>query len=124
MRNKKATVNGMTRKLEKWYPFFFKAITIFSLLATIFATPYGSLPELIHDGVGQLCRTETEFLEAFARIEKICPQTCREWAMENFHYHKMAAQYFELYQKVLSGEKLNSTLPQATSSSTCYPGLV
>lgn len=82
----------------------------------VLASPYGSLPELVGPEVGKICSTDEEYLEAIRNLRSFSPQRCREWVMEKFHYHRMAKDYLKLYEKVLSGEKLNRNVPEASES--------
>jgi hypothetical protein len=77
----------------------------------VLATPFGSLPELIAPQVGAICHSLQEFTEALSDIGRFRPEACREWAIENFSYGRMADRYLELYRRLLAGETLNSGLP-------------
>ncbi len=77
----------------------------------VFASPWGSLPELVGSEVGRICRDDAEFLEAIAEIGSFDPKRCREWVMEKFTHHKMADAYLACYEKVLRGEPLNPSIP-------------
>ena len=83
----------------------------------VLATPFGSMPELVTDKVGAICRTRDEFLEGIERLRDWRPADCRERVMQEFHYLKMAKDYLRLYQRVLDGESLNPCIPRAQESS-------
>ncbi len=82
----------------------------------VLASPYGSLPELVEDVSGHICQSESEFEEWVRRLPSFSPKSCREWAIEKFHYRKMAKAYVEFYERVLRGEKINSTIPRTTET--------
>ncbi len=77
----------------------------------VLGTPFGSLPELIPPHVGQICRSESEFVEAAANLGRFSPKACREWVLTNFDYRLMAKRYVEKYEQVLAGETLNLATP-------------
>jgi glycosyltransferase involved in cell wall biosynthesis len=59
----------------------------------------GACPEIITRDVGFVCRYERDYLDALRRLPQISPQTCRNKAMQNFHYLRMAQDYIAEYQK-------------------------
>lgn len=75
----------------------------------VLASEQGSLRELVPHNVGALINSESQWLY-FLKQEKLPwkPEDCRKWAMENFHYSKMAKNYETAYFKVIQGEALNS----------------
>jgi glycosyltransferase involved in cell wall biosynthesis len=77
----------------------------------IFATPYGSLPEIVNSEVGFLSNKSTELVEAIKNIEQYNPNHCHQYAMEYFTSAKMALSYLNLYEKVLNGNTLNQANP-------------
>ncbi|MBI3294812.1 MAG: glycosyltransferase [Deltaproteobacteria bacterium] len=77
----------------------------------VLSTRRGSLPELVSSDVGFLCDTYGEFIEAVERSADINRARCREWALENFHYRKMAKRYLHYYERVLEGQSLNPMIP-------------
>lgn len=77
----------------------------------VFATPMGSLPELIHRSTGRLCDTDEAFLEAIQSLSDFRPQDCRDWALSQFSHTQMAENYLKTYERVLNGESLNPTFP-------------
>ncbi len=80
----------------------------------VIATRRGSLPELITPQTGRLCDNSQDFLNAIDEIGSFSPEDCRQRVLENFHYQIMAENYVSCYEKVLTGETLNSKIPQAT----------
>ncbi len=62
----------------------------------------GSMPELIEDGrTGFLAGTVDEVAELLAQVPSIDRRYCREHAEKNFSLEKMAADYLEVYRKIL-----------------------
>ncbi|MFZ9596186.1 MAG: glycosyltransferase, partial [Bdellovibrionia bacterium] len=78
----------------------------------VLAFKRGSLPELVTQDVGRLFETEQEWVE-YLREDRIefDPEACRVSAMKRFHYSQMAQHYEVVYDRVIRGEKLNSTVP-------------
>lgn len=78
----------------------------------VFARRRGSLPELVTEEVGGLFDEDAEAVELLRRhwAERHGPrararsQRAREWALEKFHYLKMAENYERLYAARSSGE--------------------
>lgn len=58
----------------------------------------GACPELVTPDVGFVCREEADYLNAVANIDTISPQACRNRAMNNYHYLRMAEGYVEQYK--------------------------
>jgi glycosyltransferase involved in cell wall biosynthesis len=65
----------------------------------------GACPEIITKDVGFVCRYEPDYLNAIRRIGEINPQTCREKAMRDFHYLRMARDYVAEYEKEILATK-------------------
>ncbi|HEX8091554.1 MAG TPA: glycosyltransferase [Blastocatellia bacterium] len=59
----------------------------------------GACPEIITPGVGFVCRGEDDYVAAINNIASISPNICREKAMREYHYLRMAAGYAVEYQK-------------------------
>lgn len=78
----------------------------------IFGTPYGSLPELVKEDVGFLSNKSNELAEAVLNSEKYSRKRCHEYAMDVFNSKVMTDEYLKIYEKVISGEKLNETPPK------------
>lgn len=62
----------------------------------------GACPEIISPDVGFVCREDRDYVAAINKIEKISPQACREKAMRDFHYLRMARDYVAEYEKEIS----------------------
>lgn len=62
----------------------------------------GSMPELIkHEKTGFLVNTVDEAVDAIDQLKSINRKDCFEWANSQFSKEKMAADYFELYKRIL-----------------------
>ncbi|TSD67832.1 glycosyltransferase family 4 protein [Inquilinus sp. KBS0705] len=63
----------------------------------------GSMPELIrHQETGLLVNTVDEAVEAVSQLKNIDRKACYTWASSQFSSEKMAADYYKLYQQILS----------------------
>lgn len=96
----------------RWHEPFGLAI-IESLYAgcPVFATPYGSLKELVPPEVGLLSSFSDE-LAATIKHSSFSPKICHEYAADNFNSRVMAEAYLKYYKKVLEGNKLNTESPR------------
>jgi glycosyltransferase involved in cell wall biosynthesis len=59
----------------------------------------GACPEIITPDVGFVCANEDDYRQALSRIDEIQPEACRERALREFHYLRMATDYVCEYQK-------------------------
>lgn len=96
-----------------WEEPFGLAVTESLYMGTpVFATPYGSLPELIKTPeFGLLSNVEDELADAI-KHGSYNPQHCHEYARDTFDHISMANAYIEKYEKVLNGEHLNQFLSE------------
>ena len=62
----------------------------------------GACPELITPDVGFVCRNDSDYVAALSNVSRISPQVCREKAMREFHYQRMAADYVNEYEKEIA----------------------
>ncbi len=70
----------------------------------VVATPRGSLPELVEDGVtGFLAESDEALAAAVARAGEIDRGRCRREAEARFGYRRMAAEYEAFYRKIVGG---------------------
>jgi glycosyltransferase involved in cell wall biosynthesis len=72
----------------------------------VIGTNYGSVPEIIEDGVtGYVVNNNIkDFANATTKIDNINPKICREHAVNRFGRHIMAMNYIQEYQKVIEGK--------------------
>jgi glycosyltransferase involved in cell wall biosynthesis len=96
----------------KWHEPFGIAITE-SLFygCPVFATPYGSLPEIVTNDFGVLSKDHKELSDAILSAESFSKRKCHEYARDVFNSYEMSLAYLEKYKKVMLGEKLNDKPP-------------
>ena len=76
----------------------------------VFATPYGSLQELVPEEVGVLTNSVSKMAEEI-KSASFSRQICHEYARDNFNSRVMAEAYIKYYEKILNGEKINMDKP-------------
>lgn len=59
----------------------------------------GACPEIISADVGFVCAGWEDYVAAVGRVGEISPRACREKAVSEYHYLKMAAGYVAEYEK-------------------------
>ena len=62
----------------------------------------GVCPEIISPDVGFVCKSEDDYVAAINNIGNISTRACRDKAMREFHYLRMAADYIVEYQKEIA----------------------
>lgn len=62
----------------------------------------GACPELISPDVGFVCSSEADYQSAINEIASVSSETCREKAIKEFHYLRMAAEYLAEYEKEIA----------------------
>ncbi len=77
----------------------------------VFATPYGSLPELVPDDTGFLSADSGELARAMTDAA-FSPARCHEYARDLFNSRTMAERYLEKYETVSNGRTLNAVPPR------------
>lgn len=98
----------------RWHePFGIAVIEAMSQGLPVIGSPYGSLPELLSKESGFIA-------ENFEQLKKIVaedhsktfdPVVIRKYAEDNFGISLYTKRYLVLYEKVIKGEKLNTTSP-------------
>jgi glycosyltransferase involved in cell wall biosynthesis len=59
----------------------------------------GACPELVPPSVGFVCSTFDDYVSALARLDLISPLACRVFALERYHYLRMARDYLAEFEK-------------------------
>ncbi|PIE20593.1 MAG: glycosyl transferase [Neptuniibacter caesariensis] len=78
--------------------------------APVFATPYGSLSELVDPQVGFLSTCKQDLINA-VKSNTFDPEVCHEYANDLFNSKIMALEYLKKYERVLNGHVLNEEEP-------------
>jgi glycosyltransferase involved in cell wall biosynthesis len=68
----------------------------------VISSDKGACPEIISHDVGFVCKSDEEYERAVSRVSDISPRACRDKAMREYHYLRMAADYVNEYQKEIS----------------------
>ncbi|HEY6352088.1 MAG TPA: glycosyltransferase [Candidatus Angelobacter sp.] len=63
----------------------------------VIASSNGACPEIVTPEVGFVCRTEHDYDNALRHVGEIARRSCREKAIRQFHYRRMAADYLREY---------------------------
>lgn len=96
-----------------WYePFGLAIIESLFYGCPVFATPYGSLPELITHEIGFLSNKKDELRMAIENSDSFSPQKCHQYADDLFNSKIMAENYLLKYQLVLTNKYLNKVAPK------------
>ncbi len=78
----------------------------------------GSMPEIVkHNRTGIICSSSMEATMAMARIQRIKPEECRKYALENFSVEACAKKYVNVYNKVIK-EFTKSAAPTSSITTT------
>ncbi len=101
----------------RWHePFGLAIIDSLYSGAPIFATPYGSIPELVNpaggDRFGVLSADAGELADAILQSD-FSPLRCHEYAADLFNSETMARHYLKHYETAINGHPLN-IIPAAT----------
>lgn len=59
----------------------------------------GACPELVRPETGFVCSTFAEYVSALAGVDRLSPRACRIFALENYHYLKMAREYLAEFER-------------------------
>jgi glycosyltransferase involved in cell wall biosynthesis len=83
-------------------PFGLVMIEAMACGTPVIAHPYGSVPEIVPDGVcGYFVRNTNEAVEAVKRIGEIDRRECRRHFELNFTTERMAREHVKLYQQLV-----------------------
>jgi glycosyltransferase involved in cell wall biosynthesis len=103
----------------RWHePFGLAIIESLYYGCPVFATPYGSLPELVHAESGYLSDTKEELIRAIQQAGDYNRQKCHEYARDLFNSRKMAENYIVKYEQILNGRLLNNKAPFLNKAQT------
>jgi glycosyltransferase involved in cell wall biosynthesis len=91
----------------------------------VFATPYGSLPELVTPQTGHLSASESDLAEAARNAEGFDRRAIHDHWREMFSARRMALKYLDYYQRIVDGEALHPgpVKAPATRTSVLLPWL-
>lgn len=82
----------------------------------VFATPYGSLPELVSPETGHLSASLSELADAARAAERYDRRAIHAHWLAHFSARKMALKYLDYYQQILDGEPLHPGPIQAPAT--------
>ena len=94
-------------------PFGLVMIEALACGTPVIAHPFGSVPEIIPDGVGGfLVRTIDEAVEAVERIGELDRADCRQHFELNFTDERMALDYLKIYQQLVHPNSASITVEE------------
>lgn len=88
--------------------------------APVFATPHGSLPELVTPEVGFLTDSKQQLIDHLRHGYHYSPRLCSQYAADLFNSRVMAEAYLQKYEQVLGGKVLNPVAPRPLNPGSCY----
>lgn len=101
----------------RWHePFGIALIESLYFGCPVFGTPYGSLPEIVEEGMGVLSDSKRTLAEALKDVNDFDRRNCHEYVCDRFLATSMTRSYIELYEKVLNGRFLNEAVPYIRDS--------
>ncbi len=71
----------------------------------------GACPEIISPEVGFVCRQESDYRTAVERVTQISSRVCREKAINEYHYHRMAKRFVEEYEAEMARPTDGNLIP-------------
>lgn len=103
--------NGLIFPVRWHEPFGLAVIESLYFGCPVFATPYGSLPELVSPEFGYLSSSKSDLANA-VKTMKFDARDCHAYAKDNFNAANMAKSYIAKYEQILDGKKLNLAAPK------------
>lgn len=104
-------VDGLLFPVRWHEPFGVAVIEAMSQGVPVYASPFGSLPELISPESGRIASNYQELEDLLAAPPSFDPLVIRHYAEEKFSARTMAQNYCNYYQRVIGGEILHSEAP-------------
>lgn len=97
----------------RWHePFGLVFIESLYLGTPVFSTPYGALPEIVQSPeIGVLSADSEVLIDGVRRVADFDRRRCHELAKTQFGAERMAKDYQRCYERVVSGETLNTRAP-------------
>ncbi|WP_127717879.1 glycosyltransferase [Halobacteriovorax sp. HLS] len=97
----------------RWHePFGIAIIEAMAMGMPVFGGPYGSLPEIINEVSGKICNSKEELLAAVkCENNQFERDRIRQYVVDKFSISTLTDEYLKLYERVISGESLNSKKP-------------
>jgi glycosyltransferase involved in cell wall biosynthesis len=71
----------------------------------VISSSNGACSELLTDEVGFICKCRADYVNAVERIGDISSKACRDKAMRDFHYLRMAGDYVAEYRKEIAANE-------------------
>lgn len=106
----------------KWHePFGLAVVESLYYGTPVFATPYGSLPELVIPGTGALADNPYDLRDRILN-GGFDSRLCHEYAADSFNSRIMAEKYLEYYEMRLNGEAINPELHTPDRLPSDYTG--
>lgn len=109
----------------RWHePFGIAVIEAMYFGLPVFATPYGSLPELVPPNMGCLSDRADVLADAIQDISRFDRAAIHAHVIENFTAERMAERYLQLYERIEGGERLHPerfTAPGVSPSKDMLP---
>jgi glycosyltransferase involved in cell wall biosynthesis len=105
----------------RWHePFGLAVIESLYFGCAVFATPYGSLPEIVTPECGALSSSAGALAEA-VKTHTVDSHVCHQRAIDFFSAEIMCKNYLAKYDRVLARDQLNPIAPQLQAGSRDLP---
>jgi glycosyltransferase involved in cell wall biosynthesis len=86
----------------------------------VICSDQGACSEIISPEVGFVCRQESDYRSAVERVAQISSRACREKAMREYHYHRMAEGFVREYEAEIAQPTEGNLIPNLEA--TFSPG--